>query len=73
MISNSVKSTKAFQVAGNLLPLSVWEEVASMAVKHHVDLNTIIPNGVDSFVIGEPRTGLTICANTHGAVFQGNN
>lgn len=70
MISNRVKSTKAFQVAGDRLPLSVWEDIADLAAKHRVDLNTISSLATDCFRIGEPRTGLTIQANVNGAMFQ---
>lgn len=70
MITDRVKQTKAYQTAGTKLPLSVWEEVAELAAKNCVDLNSVTSVCGDSFIFGEPRTRLTIFASPSRANFQ---
>lgn len=53
------------------LPPAIIEEIIILSAKHRIDLNTcqVVDN---NYLIGEPRTGLTIRANKNIAVFSGN-
>lgn len=66
MITERVKGTKSYQAARGL-PTSIWSVIILLAKNNHVDLNSVeyIPNV--GYLIGEPRTKLTIIANKNYA------
>ena len=67
MNPNFLNSTKTFSDTN--LPKDVLEIVATLSIKHSVDLNSIKYLGGDCYLIGEARTGLTIFANNNDAYF----
>jgi len=70
MVSDRVKATKAYQVAGKVLPPMIWEDIAELAAANAVDLNCVREKSVDTYIIGCEPTKLTICANRSEAKLQ---
>jgi len=67
MTIQQFKQTKAGAFVD--LPFAIIEEVLILSAKHRVDLNTVQKKN-DAYIIGEPRTGLTIKANKNRAAFN---
>lgn len=49
------------------LPPMVMEQILELSASKRVDLNTVASLQNGSYIIGEPRTGLMILANTNMA------
>lgn len=59
--------TKAYKLAGDRLPPSVWKEICTLSANHRVDLNSCLIGQNNSFVIGYIPTKLVIRADKNGA------